>query len=191
MIDFELEIQSKKVLLRPIELVDVTEMYALTKDPEMWKYFTADLSDQEVLFNWIDAGMEAREQGTRLAFTIIEKETGKIMGSTSIGNISVGNERVEIGWTWLGKPYQGKGFNAHVKYLLLKYCFEVCSCERVEFKTDVLNTAARKAMQKIGLVEEGVLRSHTKMTHGRRRDTIFYSLLKDEWKELKKKNKWR
>ena len=71
-----------------------------------------------------------------------------------------------------------------------KYCFEECEAVRVEFKTDVLNLPARKALKKIGIVEEGVLRSHTQMIRNRRRDTIFYSVLASEWDLMKSKNNW-
>ncbi len=73
---------------------------------------------------------------------------------------------------------------------MIKYCFEELEFERVELKTDVLNLPARKAMIRLGLKEEGILRSHTLMTHNRRRDTIYYSVLKSEWAELKAKNNW-
>ena len=112
------------------------------------------------------------------------------MGSTSFGNISLRDKRAEIGWTWIGQNYQGKGINSEIKYLMIKYLFETLDFERVELKTDVLNIKARKALLRIGLKEEGVLRSHTLMTHGRRRDTVYYSLLKSEWEEIKLKNNW-
>jgi RimJ/RimL family protein N-acetyltransferase len=73
---------------------------------------------------------------------------------------------------------------------MLKYAFKTIDFERVEIKTDVLNLPARNALLRIGAKEEGVLRSHTLMTHGRRRDTIYYSILKSEWSEIKKRNSW-
>lgn len=103
------------------------------------------------------------------------------MGSTSFGNYSERDKRIEIGWTWLGKDYQGNGYNVQAKELLLNYCFEVLELERVEAKTDVLNKAARSSLLKSGFTEEGVLRSHTLMTNNRRRDTIYFSVLKSEY----------
>jgi RimJ/RimL family protein N-acetyltransferase len=126
---------------------------------------------------------------TRLAFTIIDKNKNQVIGSTSFGNISERDKRIEIGWTWIGKEFHGKGFNNNAKYLMLRYCFEKLDFERVELKTDILNTPARKAMTKIGFIEEGILRSHTLMTNNRRRDTIYFSMLKSEWNEIKMKLK--
>ena len=138
----------------------------------------------------IETGEQDIKNKKRLAFSIFDKQSNLLVGSTSIGNISERDKRVEIGWTWLGREFQGKGINDKVKYLLLKYCFEELDYERVEFKTDILNEPARKALKRIGAIEEGVLRSHTIMTHNRRRNTIYYSILSHEWKELKIKNNW-
>ena len=190
MVDFELILQTDEVLLRPLVMEDFEQLADLTNDQSMWTYFTSDLSNKEVLRDWIADAILQKENKTRLPFAIIDKANQKIVGSTSFGNISYHDKRIEIGWTWLGKEYHGKGINNQVKYLMISYCFEVLDFERVEFKTDVLNIPARKALSRIGMTEEGVLRSHTLMTHDRRRDTIFYSVLKSEWNALKIKNNW-
>ena len=85
----------------------------------------------------------------------------------------------------MGKEFQGTGINKECKFLLLQYAFEHLKFERVEFKTDVLNKASRRALEKIGAKEEGILRSHTLMHDGRRRDTIYYGILINEWTSLK------
>jgi len=190
MVDFELILQTAEVLLRPLLKEDFGQLVDLTNDQSMWTYFTSDLSVGEVLRDWIADAILQKENKTRLPFAVIDKASRKIVGSTSFGNISYRDKRIEIGWTWLGKEYHGKGINNQVKYLMISYCFEILDFERVEFKTDVLNKPARKALSRIGMTEEGVLRSHTLMTHDRRRDTIFYSVLKSEWNALKIKNNW-
>ena len=185
MIDFELILLSDKVLLRPLLIEDFDQLAGLANDQSMWVYFTSNLSDRVVLRNWMEDAILQKENKTRLPLVIIDKSSDKIAGSTSFGNISYHDKRVEIGWTWLGKEYQGKGLNDQIKYLMINYCFEVMNFERVEFKTDVLNIPARKALSRLGMTEEGVLRSHTLMTNSRRRDTIFYSVLKFEWSAIK------
>jgi RimJ/RimL family protein N-acetyltransferase len=162
----------------------------LTKDKSMWLYFTSDLSEEVELAAWVDSALKQIANKSRLAFSIVNKTDNEVIGSTSFGNISARDKRIEIGWTWLGKKNQGKGANNLAKHLMLEHCFESLGLERVEFKTDVLNLPARKSLVKIGMVEEGVLRSHTLMTHDRRRDTIFYSILKPEWRAVKAKNSW-
>ena len=182
MIDFNKTLETDKILLRPMHVDDADGFSKLTVDKDLWIYFTSDLSDKNELQQWIKTGVEDTK---RLAFSIIDKHTNTLMGSTSIGNIAERDKRLEIGWTWLGRDFHGKGINDQVKYLLLSYCFDELEFLRVEFKTDVLNLPARNALKRIGAVEEGVLRSHTLMTHERRRDTIYYSILRHEWIAIK------
>ena len=181
MLDFEKNIHSEKVILRPMNVNDFDKMKVLTNDTEMWYYFTADLSNEQILKNWIESAISELKDKKSLPFTIIDPTNDNIIGTTRIGNISETNNRVEIGWTWIAKKYQRTGINGHVKKLLFEYLFVETSTLRIEFKTDVLNIPARKAMEKVGLIKEGILRSHTLMTNDRRRDTLYYSLLKNEW----------
>lgn len=177
MIDRTITLENEFVLLRPLTRQDFSLLQPLVSEPDMWIYFTHDLSIQEEFENWAEAHF--REE--RLQFTIIEKGTGKVAGATAFGNYSARDQRVEIGWTWLGKAFQGTGINQSMKKLMLDYCFGELKLKRVEIKTDVLNMPARMALLKFGAVEEGILRSHTLMTHGRRRDTIYYSVIEGEW----------
>lgn len=177
MIDRKLILENEKVLLRPMTRQDFPLLQSLSSDSEMWVYFTHDLSIEEEFEKW--AAPHFLED--RLQFTVIEKSSGKVAGATAFGNYSARDQRVEIGWTWLGTDFHGSGINQSMKKVMLDYCFEVLKLKRVEIKTDVLNMPARMALLKFGAVEEGVLRSHTLMTHGRRRDTIYYSVLPEEW----------
>jgi len=188
--NFNLMLQTDKIIIRPLISDDYKLLEKLIDDKSMWIYFTSDLSIKTELRDWIEKAIDETKSKTRLAFAIVDKTTNNPIGSTSFGNITVYDKRAEIGWTWIGKEYQGTGINNQIKYLMIKYLFEVLEFERVEFKTDVLNTPARKALLRIGAKEEGVLRSHTLMTHNRRRDTIYYSILKSEWDEVKIKNNW-
>lgn len=181
MIDFHKILKTKELTLRPIKKTDFDEMWTLTQDPALWDYFTVDLSKKEHLMNWIISAEKAMENKERLAFTVLDNHSQKIMGSTSLGNYSERDKRIEIGWTWLAEEYRGRGINQKVKRLLLNYCFEELELERIECKTDVLNIAARKGLEKSGFTEEGVLRSHTLLANGRRRDSIYYSILKKEY----------
>lgn len=185
MINPDLILHSDNFTLRPLSIMDLEALYKLTGDFEMWTYFTSDLSDFNVLTEWVKDAIEEARQNKRVAFVSLDKKTGSVIGSTSFGNISIRDKRIEIGWTWISKEYQGKGANREIKTAMLEYCFENLNFERVEFKTDVLNLPARKALLKLGAIEEGILRSHTLMTHGRRRDTIYYSVLKKEWPLVK------
>ena len=185
MFDFDLILENKQIRLRPVQSSDFKVFAAITKNQNTWKYFSCNLSDEKELESWVNTAYMQTQSGTRLAFTIIYKPSNKILGSSSFGNFSFYDSRLEIGWTWLASEFHGKGINRQVKFLMLEYCFEKLKLERVEFKTDVLNIPARKALIKIGAVEEGILRSHMVMTQNRRRDTIYYSILKSEWPGIK------
>lgn len=186
MIPPDLRLQTKKVSLRPVEEDDFDAFFELARDEGMWQYFSLNLGNKEHLRKWMDAAFTDKAANTRRAFTIIEISSGKIAGSMSMGNISMHDLRLEIGWSWLGKGFRGTDINRHAKYAMMKYAFDQLNFERVEFKTDVLNARARKGLEKIGGKEEGVLRSHMTMWNNRRRDSIYYSVLKNEWPELKK-----
>jgi RimJ/RimL family protein N-acetyltransferase len=185
MIPLDLTLQTNKVYLRPVEGNDFDFFHELTQDEEAWNYFSLNLADKTQLKKWMDIAFADIKANTRRCFTIIEKSSNKVAGSSSIGNISIYDLRLEIGWSWLGKNFRGTDINRHAKYAMMKYAFDELKFERVEFKTDVLNARARKGLEKIGGKAEGVLRSHMTMWNNRRRDSIYYSVLKREWPELK------
>jgi RimJ/RimL family protein N-acetyltransferase len=185
MIDFGISLQSRNVLLRPMIREDLYSFSKIAGDEDLWTWFSKDLSKDEELRSWVDEALNALKQQTRLPFTIIEKSSGEPIGSTSFGNISMYDKRIEIGWTWIAKAFHGTGVNSQIKYLMMRYAFEELKFERVEIKTDVLNIRARKALLKTGATEEGILRSHMLMINGRRRDTIYYSVLSSEWDRVK------
>ncbi len=177
---------TNKVLLRPLEAGDYNSFLALTQlDDVMWEFFSLNLSDPVQLKIWMEDAIQAQHAGTRIPFTIIEKTTHLIAGSTSIGNISWHDKRLEIGWSWLAPQFRSSGINRHAKYAMMRFAFEELGFERVEFKTGASNIRARKGLEKIGGVEEGTLRSHSLLWNGNRRTSVYYSVLKDEWANLK------
>jgi RimJ/RimL family protein N-acetyltransferase len=181
MLDPLVTLRNEHVVLRPVAPDDEDAFAAVAYDPEIWKYFVADAGSREGLRAFVRGAVREREAGTRIPFTIVDAASGRVVGSTSFGSISERDRRIEVGWSWLGRAAQGTALNTQAKYLLMSYAFGALEYERVEFKTDVLNQRARAALRKVGAVEEGVLRSHTLMPGGRRRDTIYYSVLRPEW----------
>lgn len=183
MTDFpkDLILENETILLRPLTEQDFSLLWPLTQEPELWEYFTHDLSKFEAFKPWASDHFE----GKRLQFVILDKKTNQVAGSSGFGNYSQRDQRVEIGWTWIGKEFHGTGLNPSVKKLMLAYAFDSLNLKRVEFKTDVLNLPARKALIKLGAMEEGILRSHTLLHHGRRRDTIYYSFLIEDWLKIR------
>ena len=182
--DFTME--TLRVIINPMKPEDYEAFLPLTtKSPEIWKYFTKDLSKAEELKEWVNDAMKEKQEYKRMPFTIIDRDTKEICGSTSFGNISFYDKRLEIGWSWLAADYIGMGVNMAVKFALMSFAFEIMQMERVEAKTDFLNERAKAGLLKTGMIPEGVLRSHMLMPGNRRRDSAYYSILKDEWKERK------
>jgi RimJ/RimL family protein N-acetyltransferase len=186
MIPADLTLETKRVVLRPLSVDDYATFLKLAKeDFDMWYYFSLHLGDEKQLQRWFEIAFADKAANTRRPFTIIDKQTGQIAGSSSLGNISMHDLRAEIGWSWLGKDFRSTGINKHAKYAMMRYAFDKLNFERIEFKTDVMNERARKGLRNAGGIEEGILRNHMTMWNNRRRTSIYYSVLKDEWAGLK------
>ncbi|HKP32142.1 MAG TPA: GNAT family protein [Chitinophagaceae bacterium] len=180
-----LTLETPRVILRLMTKNDFEDLRKLTGSEILWKYFTKNLADDNELKQWIADAAEERKQQKRMAFVIIDKDEKQICGSTSLGNISFFDKRIEIGWSWLGETFLGTGVNKSAKFALMSYAFDVLKFERVEIKTDNQNDRAKAALRKIGALPEGVLRSHMQMWNDRRRDSIYFSVLKKEWVDVK------
>jgi RimJ/RimL family protein N-acetyltransferase len=167
--------------LRRLTLDDKPGYARIVYDSEIWKYFVSAIADEDGLNAFMEQAIHDTLAGTRVVFSIIDRKTGAVAGSTAFGNLAPAERRLEIGWSWLGEPYRGSGLNRAAKGLLLEYAFTTLGCERVEFKTDILNLRARRGLESIGAKEEGTLRSFNYMPGGRRRDAVYYSILKAEW----------
>jgi RimJ/RimL family protein N-acetyltransferase len=182
----EVVLQDERVLLRPMSHSDLKGFEPIAFTPNIWRYFAGAIENAQDLRDFVEEAVAGNREGRYLAFTIMDKAGAAVAGTMRFGNLSPRDERVEIGWSWLGEAFQGKGINARCKYLMMKHAFDA-GMKRVEYKTDVLNQVARRALVRIGATEEGVLRSHTLMPRGRRRDTIYYSVLAAEWPSVEER----
>lgn len=188
----ELILENERVKLLPLSLLhfDVLLPLALAH-PDLLKFSPNLINSEEKLRKFIETALENRKNKIRYAWAIFDKKIQSFAGSTSFGAISNENERLEIGWTWLGKAFQGTGINKRMKFLLLEFAFETLKVNRVEFKTDSRNAQSRAALSSIGAVFEGELRQHVLMSDGFRRNSVYYSILKDEWAKLKHDSRFK
>jgi RimJ/RimL family protein N-acetyltransferase len=154
-------------------------------DPDLWRWTTNRVGTREELHVYLETALREQAEGRSLPFATVDKPSGRVAGCTRFGNIDRHNRRVEIGWTWVGRPYQRSHVNTEAKHLMLGHAFETLGCVRVELKTNVLNRRSRDAMLRIGCVEEGVLRRYQRNDDGTWRDTIFYSVIDSEWPAVK------
>ena len=179
-------LENNHSLLRPLVAEDIEHLLPIAiKDKDLMDFSPSEIHRPELIQTYVDTALAAKANGIRYPFIIFDKHNNKYAGSTSFGNMSNKNSRLEIGWTWIGKDFQRTGLNRNNKLLMLSYAFEKLDCLRVELKTDTRNIQSRTAMKKIGATEEGILRSHTVMSDGYRRDTIYYSILVNEWEGIK------
>jgi RimJ/RimL family protein N-acetyltransferase len=174
-------LENDYVLLRPVQPEDRDALKAIAIEPKIWRYFPFRMATEADFDAFFDLGLTELKARTRVAYYIADKRTGAAAGSMSFGNLAEKDGRLEIGWSWLGLGSQGAGINKWAKFLMMRHAFEQLGAERVEFKTDQLNVQARHALCNIGAREEGTLRSFNPMPDGRRRDAVYYSVLKAEW----------
>lgn len=178
-------LENEYLRLHPVTEDDREGIRAIAMDPDIWRYFVSLVEDEADFKTFFDTCLADQAAGRRVVFIVTDKASGRIAGSMSYGNMAEADARLEIGWSWLGRDFRGAGVNRWAKYLLLQHAFEQLGAERVEFKTDVLNERARRGLRNIGAVEEGTLRSFNYMPGGRRRDAVFYSVLRAEWPKVK------
>jgi RimJ/RimL family protein N-acetyltransferase len=178
-------LEGEVVRLEPLRLAHVEALCTVGLDPELWRLTVSKVATPDDMRRYVEAALTAQHEGTALPFATIWRATGQVIGSTRFANAALEHRRVEIGWTWLARPWQRSGANAEAKYLMLRHAFEAWDLVRVELKTSALNQQSRGAMRKLGAVEEGVLRRHMINEDGSPRDSVFYSILADEWLRVK------
>lgn len=185
--ELDIVLENERVLLRPLAFSDESELQAIANDEDLWVYGLTDLSQPGELEKYIRKAIALRDDGVCAVWTIIDKKSNSIAGCTRLAEISWKDERGQIGWTWIGKQFQGSGLNKAMKHLILKHGFEEFNLNRIELKADERNVQSRKAITGIGASEEGILRQHMKIHNGYLRNTVFYSILKSEWPEIENK----
>ncbi len=178
-------LENDRVLLRPVVPGDRAALHAIAMDSRIWRYFVLPVATDADFDALFDLGIADQDAGTRVVYYIADRQTGAAAGSMSFCSIMERDGRLEIGWSWLGVDSQGKGINRWAKFLMMRQAFEHMGAQRVEFKTDELNVQARHALSNIGAREEGTLRSFNPMPDGRRRNAVYYSVLKAEWPGVK------
>lgn len=176
-----------RVKIQPMEDYHVQELFDVGNNSDIWAHMPMRVQSIEDMKSLVNGALQAREQGSEFPFVIFDKNSEKIVGSTRFLNISIPNRNLEIGWTWLSPTVWRTRINTECKYLLLKHCFETLGTIRVQLKTDSRNVRSQQAIERLGLVKEGVLRNHMVMPDGYLRDSVYYSVIDQEWVLVKDK----
>jgi RimJ/RimL family protein N-acetyltransferase len=180
-----LVLENSRVRLRPLDTSDFEALKVIAFDPNIWEFTLTRADDAVSLAAYLAQAVHDRQAGRRYAFAIVDRETGQLAGSTSYYNIFPADQRLSIGYTWVGKDFQRTGLNRAAKHLLLCHAFGDLQCERVELETDSRNLKSQQAMRRMGATEEGTLRRHRITQGGYRRDTVIFSIIRPEWDELR------
>jgi RimJ/RimL family protein N-acetyltransferase len=170
------------VVLEPLERRHAEGLRRAAAHPEIWTLFSIDASTD--FDQWLELALAQRERGEEVPFTTLDARTGEAIGSTRFLALRPEHKSLEIGGTWLAPHAWRTGANVEAKLLQMTHAFETLGCVRVELKTDAHNERSRRAMEAIPAQFEGIHRRHRIERYGRR-DSAWYSVIVDEWPEVK------
>ncbi|KVR69671.1 GCN5 family acetyltransferase [Burkholderia cepacia] len=175
----------ERVELRPLERSDRQALLDAAADGRLWNLKVTVVPGPDTIDAYIDTALQGRSAGTVMPFTIVHRASGRAIGSTRFWKIDRKNRKLEIGHTWLSESAQRTRANTEAKWLLLGYAFDVLQCVRVQFTTDELNEKSRAAILRLGAKQEGIVRHERIMPDGRKRNSVRFSIIDDEWPEVR------
>ena len=174
------------VRLEPLTEAHVPALAAVGCDDRIWALMRYGWIRSEAdMRGWVHDLLTRQAQGTDMPFAVIHLESGRAAGATRYMEIRPPHRGLEIGGTWYGLEFQRTVVNTEAKYLLLKHAFEVLGAIRVQLKADLRNERSWRAIERIGARREGILRSHYILPDGTRRDSVYYSIITQEWPGVK------
>ena len=173
------------VQLLPLSMDHVKSLQEAVQDGSLWKLWYTFIPTVEKMGEWITTALKEQQQGLSLPFVILRNEDSRIVGSTRYMNIEPRIRRLEIGTTWYSKSVQRSPVNTECKLLLLQHAFEELKCVAVEFRTHRFNERSRRAIERLGAQLDGILRNHRYSSNGTIRDTVVYSIIENEWPNVK------
>ena len=179
-------LSGRQAALEPLSAAHHDDLILAVRDGELWKLWYTSVPTPEGMHAEIDRRLALQQAGSMLPFAVRNLASGRIVGMTTYMNIDAKNCRVEIGSTWYSKSVQRTPLNTECKLLLLAHAFEALDCVAVEFRTSFFNHASRRAIERLGAKQDGLLRSHMRHADGSLRDTCVYSILALEWPAVKR-----
>jgi N-acetyltransferase len=179
-------LEGEIVRLEPLARRHEKGLFEAARDRRIWRWMPCDASESGERFHaWLEEALAASSAGTEAAFATVDAGTGEPVGSTRYLALRPEHRGLEIGWTWLAPAHWRTGANVEAKLLMLEHAFERLGCLRVEFKTDSRNEISRAALAALPAQFEGIFRKHMLVRGGERRDSAYYSIIDDEWPEVR------
>jgi len=175
-----------KIQLRPLVVSDAAVLVKAACDGELWKLPFTVVPSAETVNDYIHTALEGQSAGTVLPFVIETLDRGEVIGTTRFWKIDRKNRKLEIGHTWISVSWQRTSVNTEAKFLMLSYAFEELDCIRVQFTTDEINLKSRAALLRLGATQEGIVRHERIMPDGRKRNSVRFSIIDDEWPAVRR-----
>jgi N-acetyltransferase len=172
------------VVLEPLAPRHAADLYAASRDEAVWRWLPRPRPDRAELDAMIAEAVAAREAGLEGPYATLDRATGRAIGSTRYLALRREHRGLEIGWTWLAPARWSSGANVESKLLLLEHAFDRLGCIRVEFKTDARNQRSRAALAALPAQFEGIFRRHM-VVPGGLRDSAYYSVIVDDWPQVR------
>lgn len=176
-----------RIRLRPLAADDGDALLRAAADGELWFSRFTVIPSPDTVHRYVEIALQGREAGTMMPFVTEDLNSGQVIGSTRFWKIDRTHRKLEIGHTWLSASWQRTYANTEAKYLMLRHAFEVLDCVRVQFTTDELNGTSRNAILRLGAVQEGILRHERIMPDGRKRNSVRFSIIDDEWPQVRRR----
>ncbi|QKV52044.1 GNAT family N-acetyltransferase [Comamonas antarctica] len=174
-------LQAQGVRLEPLTMAHVPGLRAAAADGELWNLRVTSVPRPEDTEAYVAQALEMQARGERLPWAVVDAASSQVLGCTSYHDIVPAVRRVEIGYTWYARSVQRSHVNTSAKLLLMAHAFDTLNCNVVGWRTDILNLASQRAIERLGAHKDGVLRCHALRRDGSIRDTVMYSLLNAEW----------
>ena len=179
-------LEGAHVRLEPLEPRHLPLLHDAARGPDVFQWFVNDtLTKPAEMEQWFNDALRAQAAGTEVGFATVRRSDGRVVGSTRFLDIRRPNRGVEIGNTWIAQEAQRSAVNTEAKLLMLALAFETWGAVRVQLKTDARNAASRRAIARLGAVEEGTLRKYQARFDGFVRDTVMFSITAAEWPAVK------
>jgi RimJ/RimL family protein N-acetyltransferase len=173
------------IVLEPLTLAHESGLCQAAADGELWTLRVTSVPEPDQTRSYIDNALRMQDDGVRVPFAVIEQATGRVLGSTSYHDILPVVKRLEIGYTWYAQSVQRTHVNTTCKLLLMSHAFDTLGCHVVGWRTDHLNLASQRAIERLGAHKDGIIRGQALRRDGTIRDTVMYSMLRDEWPRAK------
>ncbi len=174
------------IRLEPMSPEHLAGLVKAASDGELWNLWFTSVPEPGATLTYIVDALRGQQDGHMLPWVVRDLSDNAVVGTTRYHDIVPAIDRVEIGWTWYAGRCQRTNVNTTCKLLLLEHAFDSLGCAVVGLRTDNFNFRSQKAIEALGAKKDGVLRRHQARRDGTVRDSVMYSILKEEWRDVRR-----